>query len=321
MENRAHALAAGLFMLMLAAALVVVVVWFRGDHVERVEHLVVARTGVPGLSVKAPVKLRGVDIGTVEDIAFDPADARRILIRIAVEKAAPLTRGTFAQLGYQGVTGLSFIDLGDRGDDPRRLADAPAAERTIELRPSLLDQLATSGPALLANFAETANRLNTLLEPQNQQRLARLLDSAERTVHLYGERAQELRPALAALPPLLKRLDGAALQAEASLQRAGAAADAATALTTRLNTRLAVLDQVGSAAARVESAADAIQLGLVGPDRPTTTPLVDEIGRTSRDLDRAVGQWSEQPASLIFGRTPPVPGPGEAGFDGSGRAR
>ena len=320
MENRAHALVAGLFLLLLGAVLVAVIVWFRGDHIERVEHLVVARTGVPGLALKAPVKLRGVDVGTVESIAFDPADARRILIRIAVDKAAPLTRGTFAQLGYQGVTGLSFIDLGDDGADPRRLAEAPAAESAIELRPSLLDRLASSGPELLARFAETANRLNKLLDAGNQQRLTQLLDSAQRTVELYGERAHELRPTLAALPPLLQRLDTTAQRAQASLQRAEDAAQAAGALADDLRGRLVVLDRVGSAATRVESAADAIELGLVGADKPVATPLFDEIGRAARDLDRTVGQLGEQPSSLIFGRTPPRPGPGEAGFDG-GRTR
>jgi len=320
MENRAHALAAGLFMLLLGVALVAVMVWFRGDHVERVEHLVVARTGVPGLAVKAAVKLRGVDVGTVESIAFDPADAQRILVRIAVEKAAPLTRGTFAQLGYQGVTGLSFIDLGDRGDDARPLAEAPEADRRIELRPSLLDQLATSGPALLANFAETANRLNALLEPRNQQRLARLLDDADHLVGRADERAQQLAPVLAALPPLLERWDTTAQRANAALQRADDAAAAAGTLVAELRPRLAVLDQLGSAAGRADAALRRIELGLVGAEPAAGPPLVDELGQAARGVGQALEQWNEQPQSLIFGRVPPRPGPGEAGFDG-GRLR
>src|SRR5688572_16911661 len=107
MENKAHALAAGLFLLLLGATLAAAVVWFRGDHVQRQSYTVVAHSGVPGLAVKAAVRLRGVDVGSVESIGFDPADARRVVVRIAVDRAAPVTRGTFAQLGYQGVTGLS----------------------------------------------------------------------------------------------------------------------------------------------------------------------------------------------------------------------
>jgi len=322
MENRAHALVAGLFILLLGAAMVAVIVWFRGGTVERVEHLVVTRSGVPGLVVKAPVKLRGVDVGTVEDIRFDPADMRRILVRIDVDKAIPLTRGTYARLGYQGVTGLTFIDLDDRGNDPRPLAAAPKPEGEIELQPSLLGQLASSAPELLARFTETANRVNALLEPRNQQRLAQLLESAERTASLLGDRARDLKPALAALPPLLQRLDKTAQRTEISLQRAEEAAAAATDLVGDLRTRVGALDQVSSAAAQVGAATRSIEIGLVGADGPQASPLLEDFGRAARGVDRAVGQWSEQPQSLIFGRAPAPPGPGETGFDSSaGRAR
>jgi len=319
MENKAHALVAGLFLLLLGAAAVAVLVWFRGDHIQRQAYTVVARAGVPGLAVKAAVRLRGVDVGSVESIQFDPADPRRILVRIAVDSAAPLTRGTVAQLGYQGVTGLSFIDLSDRGEDPRPLAALADAERRIELKPSLLDQLATNGPALLVAFSETAERLNAVLSPQNQQRLSQLLDSSERAAGRVADRAQELRPAVAALPPLLKQLDQAARRADGTLQRLDGTAEQATRLVADLRGKLPVLDRAGDAAARVEAAVRAIELGLVGPVPPSGTPLFDTLGQTARGVDRAVGQWSEQPQSLVFGPRPPAPGPGESGFDAAAK--
>lgn len=314
MENKAHALAAGLFLLLLGAALAAAVVWFRGDHVQRQSYTVVAQAGVPGLAVKAAVRLRGVDVGSVESIGFDPTDARRVLVRIAVDRAAPVTRGTFAQLGYQGVTGLSFIDLSDRGEDPRPLAGLSDAERRLELRPSLIDQLATNGPALLTAFAVTAERMNALLAPQNQERFLRLLDSSERAMDGVAQRTQELRPAIAALSPAIRKLEAAAGRADSTLQRVDAAAEQATLLTSELRNRLPVVDRAGEAARRVESAMRAIERGLVGPEA-SASPLIDTLARAARGVDRATGQWAEQPQSLIFGRTPPAPGPGEVGFD------
>jgi phospholipid/cholesterol/gamma-HCH transport system substrate-binding protein len=312
MENKAHALAAGLFLLLLGAALAAAVIWFRGDHVQRQSYTVVARAGVPGLAVKAAVRLRGVDVGSVESIGFDPGDPRLVLVRIAVDRAAPVTRGTFAQLGYQGVTGLSFIDLSDGGEDPRPLADA---QRRLELRPSLIEQLASNGPALLNAFAVTAERMNALLAPQNQQRLLRLLDSSERAMDGVAQRTQELRPAIAALSPAIRKLEVAAGRADGTLQRVDAAAEQATLLTSDLRARLPVLDRAGDAARRVEAAVRAIELGLVGADASASPPLMDTLTRAARGVDRAAAQWTEQPQSLIFGRAPPPPGPGEAGFD------
>ena len=90
MENKAHAIAAGLFALLLGLALAASVAWFQGDRTERTHYTVVSRSGVPGLNLKAPVKLRGVEVGYVDSIAFDPQDPRQILVGIAVDAAAPV---------------------------------------------------------------------------------------------------------------------------------------------------------------------------------------------------------------------------------------
>ena len=321
MESKAHALAAGLFLLLLGTALVAAVAWFRGDHVQRIAITVVARGGVPGLAVKAPVKLRGVDVGSVESIGFDPADPRRILVHLAVDSAAPLTRGTQAQLGYQGVTGLSYVDLSDRGDDPRPLSELTDGERLLELKPSLLDQLASSGPALLGALTETTARLNALLSPQNQQRLERLLDRSDEAMAGVAHRADELKPAVAALAPALRRLEAAASGAEPALQRIDAAAAQTAQLAADLRGRVQMIDRFGDAARRVEAAVRAVELGLVGDDVLARPPLAETISQATRGIDRAASQWSDQPQSLLFGRSSPPPGPGEAGFVAPAGAR
>ena len=93
MENRAHALAVGLFILVLGAAILFSLLWFRGSHAQRDMHIIVARTSVSGLSTQAVVKLRGVEVGSVESVAFDPADPRQILIRVAIDMRRFLLRG------------------------------------------------------------------------------------------------------------------------------------------------------------------------------------------------------------------------------------
>ena len=84
----------------LGLALAACVAWFQGDRTERVHYTVVARSGVPGLNLKAPVKLSGVEIGKVEEIGFDPANSicttdahARVAIGLDYLGAAPV-RGT-----------------------------------------------------------------------------------------------------------------------------------------------------------------------------------------------------------------------------------
>jgi phospholipid/cholesterol/gamma-HCH transport system substrate-binding protein len=128
MEKRAYALAAGLFVLVLGAALVAGVLWLnRDERVGGVPYEVATTRPVSGLKVEAPVRFRGVDVGKVESIRFDPADPGRVVIGITVESSVPITRSTFAQLGFQGVTGLSFVALDDDGAKREPLASTGVA--------------------------------------------------------------------------------------------------------------------------------------------------------------------------------------------------
>jgi phospholipid/cholesterol/gamma-HCH transport system substrate-binding protein len=54
---------------------------------------------------------------------------------------------------------------------------------------------------------------------------------------------------------------------------------------------------------------------------PRINMLVEELTRTTRGLDRFVGDLQEQPQSLVFGRKASAPGPGEPGFDAVRGAR
>ena len=174
MENKAHALATGLFVLVLGAALVLVIVWFRDDRGATQSFTVVVRAGVPGLNVKAPVKLRGVQIGKVGKIRFDPEQPRQILVDIDVDADAPIAAGTQAKLGYQGITGLSFIDLDD-GKEPTDPNQSVIQTRRIPLAPGFLDQLQDAGPKLAASALATMDRIQKVLSDSNQQQLSQTL--------------------------------------------------------------------------------------------------------------------------------------------------
>ena len=68
MENRAHALAAGLFTLLLGIGVLLAAQWFSRDNYEKVQYTLVSNHSVSGLNVQAAVRLRGVEVGKVESI-------------------------------------------------------------------------------------------------------------------------------------------------------------------------------------------------------------------------------------------------------------
>lgn len=293
MENRAYAIAAGLFTILLTAALVTTALWLRGDTAQRDSYLLVSKLSISGLNPQATVRLRGVEVGKVETIGFDPQDSRLILVRIAVDSGAPITRGTYAQLGYQGITGLSYVQLEDDGTQAELLQTDPDAPARIEVRPSLLDQLGSSGQELISGVNQAARRINTLLSDDNQRQLQRTLASLESASGRVASLASGSGIALKRADALFGNLNRLSVQVEKRLDTLERVARSA--------------EQLGNTG---QALGDAIQAGAL----PKLNGLLDDLSKTSRNLDRLVTDLGEQPQSLVFGKPPSPPGPGESGF-------
>jgi phospholipid/cholesterol/gamma-HCH transport system substrate-binding protein len=244
MESRAYALFAGLFVIVFVAGLIGAIVWFTGTSGARVNYVVVSDVPVSGLTLQAPVRLRGVDVGSVESIWFDRQDPRRILVTVSVNEAAPVTEGTYARLAYWGVSGMTFVQLQNDSPSIRRL---PPLGR-ITMRPSTIDVAAASGQQLLANAADAAGRVEKLLSDQNLAQLTRTLKKLEQ------------------------------------------------------------------AAAGLGQATQSIQSNITETTLPKINDLTDDLSHQARKLDRLLTELNQQPQSLLFGKQPPPPGPGEPGF-------
>ena len=106
MENRAYALITGVFVIAVAAGILLWANWLAGTTVKREKYRVVALRPITGLNEQAQVRYRGIDVGRVTKIQLDKDNPNRILIDIEVNKDVPITRGTYAQLGMEGITGI-----------------------------------------------------------------------------------------------------------------------------------------------------------------------------------------------------------------------
>lgn len=295
MENRAHALAAGLFIIFLSAALAVAAAWLSGEAVVRERYLLVSEVPITGLNPQAAVRYRGVSVGKVENIRLDPDNVHRIFIRIAVDRDVPLGKDVYAQLGYQGLTGLAFVQLSDEGKQTERLQTSEDNPARIYLRPSALDNIANSGQHLLSNANELAERLNSLLDEKNQERFSNILENMEGATGRFDSVIGQLQPGLKSLPELT---------AKASI-----AMEHADQLVTGLNQTVVKINQQGGVIDSLSQTA-----GELTDTMPKLYDVADGITRSSRSVERVLLQLEEQPRSLLFGRSPPPPGPGEEGF-------
>lgn len=314
MENRAYALAVGLFTLLLGAGVVFVAMWLSGDTERREIYLLESRYPVTGLNAQAPVRFRGVEVGHVETISFNRDDPRAIAIAVSVKRDTPITRGTYAQLGSQGVTGLAYVILDDDGSKPGPLTAAESEKARIPVRQSFFDDLAGTGKDLVADANQVARRLNALLSEGNQAQLIRTLSGLEGATNRISALALKLDPAIRDVPALTG-------DARKVLARADEMLVNMSKLTVELAQRVDTLERVSRSAEQVGGAAQSLSDAAVADTLPRINALIEELARNSRKLDQLLGELNEQPASLVFGRPAAAPGPGEPGFNPRGGAR
>lgn len=343
MENKSHALAAGAFVLLLAALMVALGVWLTRDTVAHMTFDLSSRESVTGLQTQAAVRFRGVNVGKVESIGFDSQVPGNVLIRIATNANAPITQSTFATLGFQGVTGLAFVQLDDTGASKEPLLSNPDVPARIPMRASLLAKLSNQGETILVQLEETSRRINLLLAPENQKTLFVAIEDIGKTakdvsesVKGFGQAATSLQqfsananrildfqfgPQKMNLPKLVEDFTVTLKNLQGTSERIGATADEAKGAASDFRQAAKTLSQPGGALDKLGQSADSLsQLGqsLTVQTLPRLNRTSEDAARTLRQVGKSASTLNENPQALIFGNGALQPGPGESGFNAPG---
>lgn len=317
MENKSHAMIAGLFIISLSIALILAGIWFDRDSTERLPYELVTQASVAGLSPESAVRYRGLAVGKVDAIRFDPAVPGQILVNISVKKGTPITQSTYATLGYQGVTGLAYVQFDDDGKAPQLLETSPDKVARIAIRPGLFDKLAGNSEGLMLQVDQIAHRLNTLLDPENQKLLTHALTSLDTAAVKLGNIPQQLEPTLASLPQAVGDARKTLASFDRMAQDYSALAEHIQGQNGALDRINASLDHFNATASLVGSSVSRLDtmISTVNNDTlPRVGHLADTLGHSAQVVDKAVEGLGENPQSLIVGEPRIPPGPGEAGY-------
>jgi phospholipid/cholesterol/gamma-HCH transport system substrate-binding protein len=307
MENRSHAFMTGIFTLALLTAAILFGIWFNRDRVEYDPYLLATTLAVPGLNPQAAVRYRGLEVGKVDGIDFDPKMAGQILIHLSIDPATPITRTTYATLGYQGVTGIAYIQLDDASVGSQRLATNEEDPARIPLRPGLLDQLEKRGTAILSQAEEVTEKLNDLLSDENRKTILAAFSDVSETVNRYKALPNQLEPTLERLPAL-------AAKAETAIDSVNTLAQDVTALSQSLHGPEGTLTRIGDSVDRAVGGVEAVTTGAQLETLPSITALTDETRSSMRAVRRTMNTLNDRPQSILFGAPDVAPGPGEPGF-------
>ena len=171
MENKAHAMAAGIFVLVVTALLGVLAIWLMRDNTERHLYEMSTSETISGLQPQAAVRFRGVPIGKVEVIGFDTKVKGNVLIRVSIDASAPVSKSAYATVASQGVTGLGFIQLDDEGQSTEQLVPNDDDPPRIPLRQGGIDKLLSKSESILNEVEKAGKGLNKLKPRSSDQQV------------------------------------------------------------------------------------------------------------------------------------------------------
>jgi phospholipid/cholesterol/gamma-HCH transport system substrate-binding protein len=314
MRARPNFAIAGTFVVGLAAVATTVGLWLASGGLSLARHdRYIARfdESVSGLGRGAPVKYRGVPVGTVREMSLDAADPDRVRLVLEVARGTPITQDTVAVLVFQGLTGIATVDLagGGRGSPPL----APTRGEpypVIRTVPSTLRRLELGVTALLADLGETARSANALLAVGTRAALHDTVVDVQQLVHAFAGRSSDVEAAIGDATESLAHVAEASARLPALVAQVGRGASAVERMAEEVGrvgaaTRAAVEEASGAArdASRAVQQLDGESLVELQRLLAETTEAAAALGRVSRELERNRG--------ALLGGQRPAPGPGE----------
>lgn len=302
MENRAHAIVAVVFLLVFSAGAILVYYWLADRPDEPLAYEIVTSQSVGGLAEQSDVRFKGLLVGHVAKLGFDPDDHSRVVMRLQLKRDAYVTHATYAEVAMQGLTGGSVVELKLGKGSRAPLATSDKHPARIPMHQSLLDFLASSARKDMQDLQDVLASARKVLDSDNRQHIAASLqqiDTATRKLAIIE----------AQLPALLDNVQHSVVQSRALIAHADALVrDAQTPV--RDAAKLEASIQALAESSRQLS--DKLNSQTV----PNVDTLSESLLRTSRQLDEVLGELKAKPQSLIFGPPRHPPGPGEPGFNG-----
>jgi phospholipid/cholesterol/gamma-HCH transport system substrate-binding protein len=313
MENRAYAIAVGIFTLVLGIGLLLAYFWISGSQQARTEYTIASHLPVTGLSAEGTVKFRGVDVGKVTGISLDPSSQTTVLINIAVAENLKLSSEAYAELRRQGITGLAYIDL---NDESKNLTALPAGS-IIPLRPTLIDALISKGPELAAQLETLLQNSSQFTASANQFLTKIDIQKLNNTIANFEKASERALPAINSATNMFNNANKVmSAKNQAQLIQTLESVQQTFAATQPLINELSLTTKkFHDTANQIEISTNQLTNTLDTETLPQIHILTQNMNQSTLHFNQFIDALKDNPQSILFGNPAQPAGPGEEGFN------
>jgi phospholipid/cholesterol/gamma-HCH transport system substrate-binding protein len=264
---------------------------------------------VAGLSLNAPVKYRGVDVGKVTDIRLNPANTEQVRLLFAIERGTPVKEDTEAVLKTQGLTGVAYVELSSGSpNSPPLLAKKPGEYPEIRTKPSLAARLENVLTTLMAKLDSTSDSVNKILSEENVAAFRKTLANLSVLTQALSQRKDAID---AGITSAARTFDNSARMTEQLARQLGPTID-------RVGSSADAVRRMGEEAAQASASAGRAVDSIGGDVKRFTADALPEMQRLMGELNtltvslrRLIEETERNPRGFLFGRKPVPEGPGE----------
>ncbi|EHE0558690.1 MCE family protein [Campylobacter upsaliensis] len=294
MENKASYFWVGIFIFGVFFASLIFMLWLGGySEEESFEYYEIhTQESVAGLGLKAPVRLLGVEVGSVENISIYTKQNLEVNILIKVKKETPIKEDTFATLQLQGITGLKFIQLQGGSVNSKKLTSDDGYP-VIAFRESFLATIDRQGERIFSLIKTADDKSKKLLSDENLQNIEMLLKNlAQLSENLNANSktlSKNLNEASKNVALMAKEVQLSAKNLRQTLQNVDESSKAFTLLMQKGTRKIDSYDELRDA---LLEDLELLKIWLL-------------------ESNKAIKNLQRSPSDLIFKKTQPKLGPGE----------
>ena len=281
---------------------------------------------VQGLDKDSPVKYRGVSIGRVLKITVAP-DSKLIKVILKIESGQPLGSNVVAQLKVVGITGSMFVELDQKKEgelDRSPQLTFPSEYPIVASQPSDIGEIFRSVDEILSKVKaldlegisdrvkSTLDKMELAMADANVKGLSRKaessLDSMNRILDNEKWRSilASVEMAARAANELISNVNSTAARADRLFARVeGITADSQGKIETALNEFGRAMVNVNLLLAKGTTLASETDVTF-SHLRQHLLVTMQNLERTSENLNRLSEILADQPSQLLFGE-PPLP--------------
>jgi phospholipid/cholesterol/gamma-HCH transport system substrate-binding protein len=302
MERNANFIVVGVFAIISALFLAGFAFWlgkYGADEDKFDNYKTYVSESVSGLKRSSPVKLKGLDVGFIEDVKIDGNNPERVEIKFKVDKGTPLKTDSIVVLNSQGIAGIGYLEIKGGTNSTPFLKNVDKSERPeVKSEPSMITVLTDKADTILTNMSDTMAKVNQLASDKNIKNVSVSLDNlAQITTGLKEDR---------------KEISGVLMGAKVVEANANSAISDLSNVTRKTDV---VLDETKNLVKESSSLVQEIKKADVVEKLSATidnaNDTIDETKNLMREGKNLIQQLQESPSDLLFKKKTLKPGPKE----------